>query len=291
MVNNIFDDSTRAIQQLKNDKHTLLEGYVTEYLFEEQFLANKDTLYTKGWWMVNANERNIFFIVKDILNDLDVEIINKIKLPDECWQVNLVGYKWIFIKDNLKLELNGFLKLTGLKALRTNLIASNETRNVERQKNSIDFFVQKNLIKKIATERLFANNFLTVYFKGMVNIDCFTKSKNGFLNVIEIKYKYESRDNCFGINVGQMNMFKYFYELGFKINHFILYNHKKDMNISIFGFLKLTDKKYWLFGTLEKLNENEIGIAPERTSVSGGFKQPYYKLKKENIKRRFLLNV
>jgi hypothetical protein len=74
-----------------------------------------------------------------------------------------------------------------------------------------------------------------------------------------------------------MNMFDYFKKLGFKINHFILYNHTKDMNLSILNFLNLPDQKKWLHTSLDTDNKN-VGIAPERTSISGGFKQSYYKI-------------
>lgn len=88
------------------------------------------------------------------------------------------------------------------------MVASKETRNSERQNQSINFFKGNKILKKIATERRFANNFLTVYFRGMINIDMFTK-KNEQINVIEIKYKYESRDGYFGVNTGQMKMFEF----------------------------------------------------------------------------------
>lgn len=122
----------------------------------------------------------------------------------------------------------------------------------------------------------------------MINIDMFTK-KNEQINVIEIKYKYESRDGYFGVNTGQMKMFEFFMRLNFNVHHFVLYNFTRDMNLSIFGFLRLNseppNEKEWYF---KKLNVEEVyneSIAPEMTSVSGKFRQSYFKIPKREIER------
>lgn len=73
-------------------------------------------------------------------------------------------------------------------------------------------------------------------------------------------------------------MFKFLMSLGFDIYHFILYNHTKDLNISIFGYLELSYDKDWYYASINDTTTHGIGVAPEITSVSGGFSQPYYKI-------------
>lgn len=284
-MDNIFDKEACAIQQLLNDKHTLLEGYVTEQLFYNQFLKNNTIPFSGGWWMTNHKGIRLFFIVKEFLSDFEHEIISKIPYPHQCWQVYLKDEEFIFIKENKVLTQQEFREKYKLTTIREAMIASQDTRNKDRQNKSILFFKQNSTTKKIAVERKFANNFLTVHFYSMINVDFFTKKNNQF-NIIEVKYKYESKDGYFGINTGQMEMFKFFMGIGFNIYHFILYNYTKDMNISIFGFLDLKGVKNWYHARINDSTIHGIGVAPKMTSVSGGFKQSYYKLSVEEIEGR-----
>ncbi|SHH19526.1 hypothetical protein SAMN02745135_00003 [Caloranaerobacter azorensis DSM 13643] len=59
-MDNIFDNEKIAVQQLLKDKHTLLEGYVTEQLFYNQFLSNGNISFSNGWWMTTYNGKKIF---------------------------------------------------------------------------------------------------------------------------------------------------------------------------------------------------------------------------------------
>jgi len=287
-VKNIFDDDKNAVKQLLKDKHTLLEGYITEHLFYNQFLKNNTIPSTDGWWTTEYKNNKLFFIVKEELCPLDEEIINLISPQHECWHVYLQQDKFIFKNNNIKLFEEDFVSKYELFKIRNPMTASKETRNFNRQKQSINFFRENKILRKIAIERKFANNFLTVYFRGMINIDMFTK-KNEQINVIEIKYKYESKDGYFGVNTGQMKMFEFFMRLNFNVHHFVLYNFTRDMTLSIFGFLRLNSEppniKEWYF---KKLNVEEVyneGIAPEMTSVSGNFRQTYFKIPKREMKK------
>ena len=63
-------DSFNPIEQLKRDKHTLLEGYVTEHLFKKQFLAGRTIEeYSHGWWTGMLRGKRFLFILKDNLNN------------------------------------------------------------------------------------------------------------------------------------------------------------------------------------------------------------------------------
>jgi len=123
--------------------------------------------------------------------------------PHQCWQVYLKRDKYIFLRESKILTQEEFIDTFKLKRLWAPMVAAKYARNKERQIKSIEFFKKNGIIKKIAIERRFANNFLTVYFNRMINIDFLTKKNNQFI-IIEVKYKYESRDGYFGINKGQM---------------------------------------------------------------------------------------
>lgn len=121
-MDNIFNDRAIAIQQLLNDKHTLLEGYVTEQLFYRQFLKNNSIPFSSGWWMTNYNEIRLFFIVKECLSDFDQEIIKKIPSPHQCWQVYLNGEEFVFIKDSIHLMQREFINKFKLTSLREGMV-------------------------------------------------------------------------------------------------------------------------------------------------------------------------
>lgn len=277
-LNNIFDNEKVAIKQLMNDKYALLEGYVTEQLFFNQFLKNNSVPHSDSWWVTSHENNMLLFVVKEHLNPLDIEIMSKFKHPNQCWQVYLKGEEFVFTNGEKIVDEQSFVTELKLSKIRNPLIASDNTRDVKRQNRAIQFFKENNIIKEIAVERRFANNFLTVYFKTMINVDFFTKKNNQY-NVIEVKYKYESKDGYFGINTGQMHMFNSFIELGFSVYHFILYNYTKNKNLSIFGFLDLpSQNKNWHYIKINDEITSGVGIAPEMTSVSGRFKQSYYKI-------------
>lgn len=61
------------------------------------------------------------------------------------------------------------------------------------------------------------------------------------------------------------------------------------MNISIFGYLSLPEDKYWYYSKINNATAYGMGVAPEMTSVSGGFCQTYYKLSFNEFKDKRLL--
>ena len=58
-----------ARKQILRDKHTLLEGYVTEYLYKTQFLESRPQNYTCGWWSAEVGGQRFFFVVKEKLSE------------------------------------------------------------------------------------------------------------------------------------------------------------------------------------------------------------------------------
>ena len=178
----------------------------------------------------------------------------------------------------------------GFKAIHNHLSATNEIKDSQRQNQCIEFFENHNIMTKIAIERNFADDFLTVYFNNSVNMDYIIMNAGGHLCVMEIKFKYENKAGYFGINAGQVQMFEKLEELGFEIHHMILYNQTKNKDLSIFGFLnKKSLKKYWLYSKLTDFSNREKDTAPKATSVDGKKRQAYYLFGMHEILNKYLL--
>lgn len=276
-----------AVQVLKKDKHTMLEGYITEDIFEKQWLRGRE--YSRNWWFAQSKaKKKYFFIIKDKINKLDVEIA--LKLSCECWQVTRKDGVWHFKNNQTTLTLEEFLKQENIAVYRDSLRVNNELKNQDRQKACIDYFVKNGIAEEVAKERMFANQILTVYFPIMTNIDGFVKRNDGEIVVTEIKFKYESYSGHFGFNIGQANVLRYFKEHGFVAKAYVLYNSTKSKDVSILDFLKNPVEKYWLT-TNGELDLNEIATAPDYTSLTGRKTQRYYMIKKEMFNKGFMLKI
>ena len=276
----MFEDPDRARQQILRDKHTLLEGYVTEYLFEDQFLKRKYrhlfTDYTTGWWSAEAGEKRFFFLVSSVENDIDRSISEILRRKYEVWRAFPEGNTWHFYTDARDLTLDEFAKEFHLTKTFHENAATQSTRGIARQSRCLAFFEEHDLLQKIALERNFADDILAGYFDSIVNIDFVAESSTGEICVIEVKFKLESKSKTFGINVGQFKMFEIFADMGLRIEHWILYNKTHDKEHSIFGFLELDRKKWWRCGTIDTEVRREQKSAPAETSIQGLRSQDYY---------------
>lgn len=285
----VFETIEEAKRQILRDKHTLLEGYVSEYLFEQQFFNAGDIHYTNGWWSAMRGNHRYFFLVKSEMNVVDQRVFNILSQQYECWVAYPEGNDWKFSNGNARISEADFIREHSFSIIRTELAATTDTRNTERQNRCVAFFEEKNIIRKIAIERNFADDFLTKYFNSMVNIDYISQNATGNLCVMEVKFKYENRAGNFGINAGQVLMFSILEELGFEIHHMILYNHTKNKDLSVFGFLDLPDDKFWLYGQLSGFADRRMSVAPRETSVDGRSEQSYYSFGRNELSRRFSL--
>lgn len=273
-----------AKKQILRDKHTLLEGYVTEYLYKTQFLESRPQNYTSGWWSAEVEGQRFFFVVKDKLSDLDSQIIKKLSNTYPCWRVYPHWNTWYFYSGDLKVSMNQFIRKYHLQLIGKYQPATRETRDAARQNRCVEFFQAQRILRQIAIERHFADSFLTNYFRSLVNVDFFVLRNNGNLSAIEVKFKFESRNGKFGINDGQFRLFELLEQEGIEIQHWILYNWTHDKELSVFGFLELECvEKYWLRGKIETSSRRCRKTAPEVTSVYGMKRQKYYEFDKSEF--------
>lgn len=282
----MFENLSDARKQLLRDKHVLLEGYVTEYLFEKQFLRSANgryfSGYTSGWWSAGVANQRFFFLVASSQNDIDRKVTRSLSPQYEVWRAWPKNDTWHFYKDELDLDLDGFIHRFGLSPLRSESTATAATRNTERQSRCLDFLSDHDLLQTVATERNFADDILTVYFNSVVNIDFFALKPSGKICALEIKFKFESRAGTFGINVGQFRMFELLADQGMEIEHWILYNKTHDKDLSIFGFLELPGRKWWRCGFIPS-TAGVQKMAPAETSVQGNRRQEYYEFRETDF--------
>lgn len=291
----MFENLSDARQQLLRDKHSLLEGYVAEYLFEMQFLRPQEVKYfsgyTNGWWSAEFGNQRFFFLVSSCLNDIDQRIISSLSPDYEVWRAFPDSMSWHFYKDNLDLDLNSFLDMFHLSRIRPENVATATTRNLIRQNRSIDFLDRHHLLQKVAIERNFADDILTVYFNSIVNIDFFALNPRGKICVLEIKYKFESKSGTFGINVGQFRLFELLANHGMEIEHWILYNKTHNKELSVFGFLDRPGRKWWRRGVIHTDSPGIQKVAPAVTSVQGNKRQEYYEFNESDFQFKAPLKV
>ena len=283
-----FDNEQDAVKQVLRDKNTILEGYVTEYLFEHQFLENRSGSFTQGWWCAGSNTHQIFFVVKQDLNDVDKEFACHLTSCYDVWQAKLSKMvQWEFAaipKAGVRARIlteDQFVSEYSLPTFRSSLLATNDVRNIDRQNKCIAFFRNNGILRKVATERYFADDFLFRHFPSAVNVDFITKNKDGELCVLEVKFKYETRAGKFGVDSGQYHMLTKLHELGLQIHHIILYNFTKQKDLTIFGFLTTNEaSRHWKIGRLTRGVAAYETIAPRYTSIDGRKLQPYFALDK-----------
>ena len=281
-------NSFNPIEQLKRDKHTLLEGYVTEHLFKKQFLAGRTKeKYSHGWWTGMLRGKRFLFILKNNLNNIDKEIINTFKKDYECWQVLYTneGLRR-FINDDYSESLSetDFFEIYKLERKQLPLKATSETSNNQRQNRCIEYFKNHQLLNEIAVERNFADDFLSVFFSSIINIDYFTKNENDELCAIEIKFKNETFDGYFGIDAGPISLLLEIRSKGIKVYHVILYKDRDHKDMSIFDYIEdTTIDKAWYIHNFEKEDIVGYSEAPEKTSVDGKKKQSFGQIRKEVV--------
>lgn len=239
------------------------------------------------------NDQIFFFVVSESLNDVDKAVTGVLSKQYPVWRAYPEEDTWYFQNGETRLDLGQFLSEYHLQEPRDTRAADEKTRDYVRQIKCVSFFEAHGILKKIAIERNFANFFLTNCFDSLVNIDYIIQKRNGQLCAIEVKFKNESSNGTFGINAGQLRMFGLLEQLGFEIQHWILYkgaNNKK--NISIFDFLEQKRKKWWRFGVICPSDVEGNGkTAPKETSVNGFKVQEYYEFDASNFKFKAPLDV
>lgn len=280
----IFNNIMQCENQLKKVKYTVLEGYISELIWLEGFFLKTKYPYSKGWWKASyKNEEgkleDLFFLFKNSPKTaFDDEIIRFISSKFQVFFVSYNINQFLFEDVSKKIySQQDFLKK--FPNLNKKNPLSSHLYNSKRTTDTINFFKSKRILNSIAEERYFADDFLSVFFDYPVNIDVFFKNKNDEIILGEIKYKFETSNGTFGINLGQACMIDNLEKKGFLIGHFILYNHTKNINFSILDMIALPNYQIPLYykriSNILNYNRKE---APSKTSIAGNRTQIYYEI-------------
>lgn len=302
-----LNDSNQLKTLLKHDKPVVLEGMIVENIFIKDVIVKRDRLnlnnLSLGWWSVKFKNEFILFKMSDKpLTQTDIKVfqyLGKINIRTYFCKINENGdLKFADINKNI-IENNlynfmdelEFKNLLGMKKVNESLDASKNLKDINRQYEVIDFFCRHNMLRDIAIQRYFANFFLTVYFNNLLNIDGFIMKDNN-LYIYEIKYKYVSRKNEFGINKGQAEVFKHFISKNISVINCILEKPKKDEKLTILNLMKNNELKLktkWIYHYLNYDELNGIKEAPRKTSIDGKKTQKYIGI--DRSKYKYLKNL
>ena len=123
-----------------------LSSYISENLFEKCFLNESKVLFSKDWWYADGGQEKYWFITKNLLSDLDKEILDLIKQTKK-FQVILNGDE-ISIRDlNTKHEftVKSFLELY------PHIARKNHKGDIKNQKIKEKYYTyfQKNNLPKL----------------------------------------------------------------------------------------------------------------------------------------------
>lgn len=280
----MFESDSAAKKQIFKDKHTLLEGYVSEYLFEKQFITNKGRSCVKGCWVAVNNAKRYLFVLNSTDDSFEKQLVDFLSTQFEVWKVYNINNEWIFESNGRKYCLDAFAKHEGLIKNKP-LSAVSQTRDSQRQQQCCDFFIEKGILQEVAFTRCFADDILSPYFGSVVNIDFITRNKDGKYCIIETKYKYEDHSGCFGINVGQIKLFEILHNMGCLVYNVILYNYTKNDRVSVFDFLQMSGReKQWIISEITDFDYSRLKLAPTKTSVDGKKKQGFYPVEKNKYR-------
>lgn len=274
-----------AIEQLIKDKDTVLEGYVSEYLFEKQFLDGANKEYTHSIWTAKWRQLRLLFVFKQDPSNFDKKLLSDARLKTifSCWHVYYKDCQLYFSNGNVTYEKQLFLERIGNVRFPKEVQKAHDGLT-KRKKKCIDFFKNQNYMLPIARERDFVNNFLAVYFTSIVNIDYVSLSEKGELMLYEVKFKNENYEGYFGINVGQWDLLNILSVCGFKIFYAVLYKDRLHSSLHIFDYIYASNiSKKWYIAELDLYNYVKCSNAPAYTSVYGNKQQRVYYYEKKEV--------
>lgn len=274
-----------AIELLIKYKETVLEGYVSEYLFEKQFLDSSNREYAHGIWTAKWRDLNLFFIFKQELSDVDKKILSNklLNLLFSCWHVYEKDNKFYFANENVTYDEKAFLISVG-NASFSKKVSIDQDGLTARKKTCIDFFKNNNLLFPIATERQFVNSFLEVHFCSVINIDYIVLNRDGELLLYEVKFKDENYEGYFGINAGQKNLLGLLKVCGFRIICAVLYKDRLHSMLNIFDYINASDiPKKWYLANLDLNKDVKWRYVQKYTSLNRKWRQKVYYYDKNEI--------
>ena len=286
---NLHSDCIRILQ---NEKHTRVEGFFTEFRFCDEILKDFFKEYSTGWWITkNRHEYDIFKLTHNIsdLTSLEFDIMDWFTnsgvttfLVEYCRDEFTFFYAQYSTSDrDLQNEKWSTIKSELYPSKSIVNIASVEYRDQIRIDKVIEFLSPRREIRKYAIERIFANCYLG---SGAVwDIDYIVRFGRELI-AFEVKHKYPTRQNQYGINLGEAIMLDFLHKKGMDSYYIILQkpsieNIKNISPVDIFENDELRRKCNWIGTKFDpSFLVGEIARAPQSTSIDGTSRVNYHKI-------------
>ncbi|MCG8606584.1 hypothetical protein MJD09_16575 [bacterium] len=240
-----FRDQESLARVLRRDKHTRIEGICTEHLFLRQLIETTFSAYSVGWWF--TQKRGTYTIIKFCKHvgeiDLtDLKILNFFK--DKGLSTFIVAFdhgRRSFYYVNYTM-LPSTYQLDDWHRARVPFphrkrkpppIPKPSERDAVRSDQAIGLLRSLGVLQSAALERVFANCWLPG--RDCWDIDCFALHDDRIL-AFEVKQKYPTAMNTFGLNVGLARLFAFLTDLGIEVYHIILTKPTRDYRIPAIDF-------------------------------------------------------
>ncbi|QJW92473.1 hypothetical protein HNV11_23670 (plasmid) [Spirosoma taeanense] len=275
---------------LSRDKHTRIEGLVTEALFYDEIIKGQFKKCTSGFWF--KRDGNRFKVTKVLvssadLRQIDYDILNYFLLkglscyvvwfvPDqrEFFYVKYVGQTINFESEHSKYPKNP----------KKALIPKETDRDCKRHQQASEYLERSGFLYKSAVERMFVNCWLGDVF--LWDVDYIAVYKD-HLVAFEVKQKYPTRMGTYGLNTGLVYLFSFLESVGIAVIHVVLRKPTRDFNIPAIDlytkpeYRALTDWVAIRFKD-EVLTKSQ-SKAPAFTSIGGGQALDYYHVDAERF--------
>lgn len=262
---------------IKGLKKETLSSYISEHLFKEKFMNTKNLEYTTDWWISKSRGYEFAFLVKNNVTELDNEIIELLKKWDgiNIYQI-IIDNNSIIIKsvENEEFTVQQFVDKYSLSEIKKNSKIMEE-EDLSIKEEYYDYLDKNNLINRVSKD-LMVSKALLGKFLYSTNIDFICKNSVG-LFILEVKFKYRTKDGNFGMNKMQYEILESFNKISIFSYNIVLENDwRKKLDI-----LEVVEKENnkWLYSRLSFENKKSLVEADKSTSLYKNQKQQYYILK------------
>lgn len=284
---------------LNKDKYKLLEGICVENQFKKSFTFQT----SEGWWCVPKNYEKTHFIFFYLLlpnqsiTEITLKVFEHLLSYKQTIYISVYNNEDFYFKKIEQLtDLNNenyfnidvLMRKENINLKYQNFQASSSTTDLFKTQRVIQYFTDENILEKVKVERVFANHILSGHLNTMpINLDNIM-FRNNSLIVIEIKFKYPSKQNTFGINIGQARVLNYLIQIGFKVFHYIAINPSYNESIGIFEIQHnsyLKENLFWYYKELLITDfQTNFSVAPSKTSIDGNSRQKFINLNASSFK-------
>lgn len=251
-----------------------ISSYITETLFEICFINGVNNITSSTGWYLSyspTTHNQYIFVAKNILNELDREIVSIVDIP--VWQIIQTDGHIVLVSlnnDNVQYEIEEFIASNGLNS-RCRRPLNNDQSETDKINNYCQYLHDYNALNHVVDVINLEDVFLNKCFYT-TNLDFFVKNELGIM-LFEVKFKYPSQNNCYGINLMQAKTLNYFKSKGIYAVNVILNNPNR---LDVLEYIN-EGTYQWLYS-----NINNIGgiqnAAPNYTNYFNQNEQRHYSI-------------